>query len=167
MTSMRFEMVEGLAAAAAAIERLAGCGAELADALDRDRSAAGAGNRRGDVDELGRRSDAVLAQTLASARAEPVGSPGRCETGFEAEPGDAVAAKLGFDVARDHGGRGASGIRRRNRNHELAVAEFNAANDAEIDDRDHRDLGIGHGFEPTPNFGNRWCLGAYHLAPGK
>src|SRR5690606_33560181 len=85
MASMRLEIVEGLAAGAAAIERLACGGAELADEAGAQRAALWACHRRviaarkpGDINgPLDRWRNAVIAKSILAALAHPVRGPGR------------------------------------------------------------------------------------------
>jgi hypothetical protein len=76
VASDALEIVEGFKAVAAAPLRLAGGGAELADAFEIGRAAAGATLRA--AGGLGRR-DAVFLQPRAALLAQPVGGPGRRE----------------------------------------------------------------------------------------
>src|SRR4051794_33334700 len=152
------ELLERLLAAPAITERAAGRRAE--DVLERRvvRAAVGAAERlRLELDDRrlarlawSRRREAGLAELLAALRSDPVGRPrvvrDHLDVGLAAELGDL----RGHLRAHHLEGRAAEEGRRELDAH-LPVLDLDVAHDAQVDDRDHRDLGIGHLGERFPD----------------
>src|SRR5262245_13225688 len=83
------EVIERLAAVDAAVQRLAGGRAELAELLGVQAAALRTAHLRGLAEQAalagaaGRRGDAVVAQRLAALDADPVGGPGRVQPALQ------------------------------------------------------------------------------------
>ena len=90
---------------------------------------------------------------------------------LNAESFQAASHECALDLGGDHFRRGTSGVRRRHRDHDLPIVEFDIANDAQLDDRYDGDLRIGNRGERGPdrvdrvlNLTRLRC--DHHCAPG-
>src|SRR5574344_1732171 len=161
------EIVEWLQAGAAAVQRLAGGGAELADhfgvlaaalrAADRvrlaEQAALAAATRR--------RGDAVDAQALAALGADPVGGPGRRQAPFDARGTEAGLLQRPGDLAFDQLGGRAAGVGRGDDHPQVAVVPVDLADDAEVDHADHRHFRVHHLLQ---HLARAWRVGCVRLA---
>ena len=108
------------------------------------------GDACGEIDRSGRR-DAVAAQLGRAFGADPVARPGRRALHADPRRAEAGAVERGDDARLDHLGRRAARIgRRRRRRRARRRRSMHVADDAEVDDRDDRHLGIEHGREHRP-----------------
>ena len=80
---------------------------------------------------------------------------------------DAVAAQGGLDLHVDERGGRAAGIGGRDCDGERVVVPRDIADDAEIGERNRRDLWVGDLVQPGPDLFGAWPLhGGYHVLPG-
>src|SRR5215831_15848594 len=105
--SVTFEIIEGLAAAPAAPQRLAGGRTEFGQELGVVRAALRTGDRLHTEQRATRtcrlrRRDAVLLELAAAVLAHPVGGPGRRQYGADFWLRKALALQRKLDLERDH-----------------------------------------------------------------
>ena len=176
--SDRLEVLERLAAGAAALQRLAG-GRRRRRRGARCRGSRSAGRRaaataaRHEAERRARRRrstrpgrrDAVVAQLAPALGADPVGRPGRRAPHADARRAEAGGVERGDDARLDHLGRRAAGVGRRDDDLErVAVARSRRAR-CRGRDRDDRHLGIEHGREHRPGVLDARAAGGAHAAP--
>ncbi|MNE51056.1 hypothetical protein D3C80_1456640 [compost metagenome] len=98
----------------------------------------------------GRRGDAVGAQALAAAVADPVGGPGRGQPALQLRCGEAGLLQGVGDVLLDHLGGRAAGVGRGDHHMQVATLPVEAAHDAQIDHADDRDFRVHDCAEHGP-----------------
>ena len=158
----RLEVFEGLAAGAAAVQRLARGRAELRQALGVGAAAARAGHARHERQglraarrPLARRRDAVGAQPLARVLGDPVGAPRGRQLLAHADVARPGGRQRFADRALDHLGRRAAGVGRRHDDVDAFVRRLHIPHDAELGHGDRRDLRVRHAREDVPGLGGR------------
>src|SRR5215207_7581521 len=162
------ELLERLPAARAVADRQARSGAE--DVLEKRvrraavRALEGAGLQ---LDELGlaglargRWREARTPELLSAFRSNPVGRPRVVENHLDVGLAAERANRLGHLIAH-HLERRAPEEGRRELDADPIVLDRDVADDAEVDERDRRDLWVGDLGKGLPDE-----LGSYHVAPG-
>ena len=96
----------------------------------------------------------VIGQPLSGIGRDPVGGPRRRESGLDAKARDARSDQRAPDVAGDDFGGRTSGIGRRHSDHPFIVAPLDAADNTEIDHRNHRNLRISNRGQRAPDRGD-------------
>src|SRR5690606_20255096 len=128
---MRLEIVEGFATALAAIQRLAGCGAEAADQPRMGGTALWTGNGRvctpQDAAQVDRPlhgwGDAVASQRLPALLAHPVRGPGGRQHAFNVNLVQPPAPQDGADVLLDFAHGRTARVRGRDRDDAAGILE--------------------------------------------
>src|SRR5450830_250810 len=186
--SDRLEVLKGLAAAHAAVQRLAGGGAESPQALGLQTAAARAGQsparRRAPHEVHGhalaevhraRRRDAVVEQLLAPLGADPVGGPGRGTAHRDARRAQAGGGHRRQHVLFDQLGGGAARVGGREHDLQPIVVGQHLTHQAQVDHRQRRHLGVEHGAQHLPDRAQSAACTAggdhgslvHHTPPGK
>src|SRR5437763_10505905 len=173
--SVTLEIVERLAAALAAPQRLAGGRAEFGEPFGILRTASRTcdllhAEQRAARVRGQRRRNAVFPKLAAAVLAYPVGGPGRRQHGADVWMTKTFALQRQFDLQRDHVHRRTAGISRRDRDLDPAVMNCDLAEHAEIGDGEYRDFGIDHECRNFPCTLAQIRInesGRYHVASGK
>src|SRR5271165_6113527 len=152
-----FEMIERLAAGAAAPEGLARRRAEFRDAFGLARAAARTadGGGRGEQGALARdalgRGYAGRAELFARRLAHALGRPGGRIRQPDARVGKAVLHEFGLDSERDDAHRRTAGIGRQNRDRDPSrILDRDVMQNAEVVDREDRHFGVRHARRRGP-----------------
>jgi hypothetical protein len=98
-----------------------------------------------------RRRNAERGELAPCFGRDPLAAPRRSQFGRDPHAMLGDSRHRGTHVVFDHARRRTAGIRRRQRDDAFVAGAFDVAHDAELDDRNHRDLGIDHAAEDAPD----------------